>query len=65
MTFTDDPVADFLRHDAEQQAELDKLPRCADCGEPITDDHLFYINDETICPACMECYRRSVEEFID
>lgn len=65
MTFTDDPVADFLRHDAEKQAELNKLPVCADCGEPIQDEFCYYINDETICPDCMDCYRRSVDDFVE
>lgn len=33
MSWTDDPVADFDRYDAEQQ--LDSLPVCECCGEPI------------------------------
>lgn len=64
MQYTDDPVADFYAHDAEQAAKLDKLPVCADCGEPITDEFCYYINDVTICPDCMDCYRRNTEDFI-
>ena len=40
MTYTDDPVADFERYDAQRQRELDKLPKCEHCGEPIQDETL-------------------------
>lgn len=56
---TDDPLADFDRHDMEEQEWLDKLPKCADCGEPIRDDHYYLINDEPICPDCLDAgYRK-------
>lgn len=59
---TDDPVADFERHDRECQERLDKLPKCADCGEPIQDDHYYLICDEAICPDCLEAgYRKENE----
>lgn len=52
--WTDDPLMDFARHDAEQQAQLDKLPRCSECGEPIQTEECYEINDEYICPECLE-----------
>lgn len=66
MFITDDPVQDFLNHDREQQARLDKLPKCADCGEPVQDDHYYLINDEVICPICMESnYRKAVDDYVE
>lgn len=66
MCYTDDPIADFHRHDAEQQAELDKLPVCADCGEPVQDDHYYLINDEVICPDCLDSnYRKDIEDYVE
>ena len=63
---TDDPVADFMHHDAEQARELEKLPVCADCGEPITDDHFYEINGEYICPNCLDAgYRKNTEDYIE
>lgn len=63
---TDDPIADFLRHDAEQQRKLDRLPKCADCGEPVQDDHFYLINDEVICPNCLESnYRKEIEDYVE
>ena len=63
---TDDPVADYARWEAEQARDLAKLPICADCGEPITDDHFFLINDECICPACLDAgYRKWTDDYIE
>ena len=60
---TDDPLADFDQYDTECQERLDKLPKCADCGEPIQDDHYYLINGENICPDCLESgYRRENDD---
>ena len=60
---TDDPIRDFLSHEAEQEAWLAERPVCADCDEPIQDDHCFEINGEYICPRCMEdLHRRDVDD---
>ncbi len=60
---TDDPAADFDRWEAEQNKWLSERPVCADCDEPIQDDHCFEINGEYICPRCMEdLHRRDVED---
>ena len=60
---TDDPARDFMRHDAEQNRLLADLPICADCQEPIQDDHCFEINGEYICPTCMDdLHRKSTED---
>lgn len=64
MYITDDPESDFLRHDAEQAKALEKLPKCAECGEPIQTEECYEINDELICPECLERYhRRRVEDY--
>lgn len=59
---TNDPLADFDSWDAEQNRQLERLPRCADCDEPIQDETAYYINGEWICEDCMEAYRRDVPE---
>lgn len=62
---SDDPGVDFDRWDAYQMEQLDRLPCCADCGEPIQDDHYYWINDESICPSCLESnYRMETEAYI-
>ena len=49
----------------QQEAWLAGRPVCADCDEPIQDDHCFEINGEYICPRCMEdLHRRDADDFI-
>lgn len=60
MYWTDDPIADFERHDAEQARQLEQLPVCADCDEHIQDETAYYINGEWICKDCMDSYLREV-----
>ena len=60
MFYTDDPIADFNRWEAEQEKKLERLPVCADCDNPIQDETAFYINGEWICADCIEAYRREV-----
>ncbi len=63
MTFTNDPVWDAECHMAEQQAELDKLPKCDYCGEPITDEY-YYEVDGIVCEECLNSnFRKAVEDF--
>lgn len=53
-------------HDAERQRELERLPRCSECDEPITTDALYEINDELICPDCMEKnHRKWVDDYCE
>lgn len=50
----------------EKERNREKLPVCADCGEPVMDDHYYLINDEVICPDCLESgYRKEIEDYID
>lgn len=63
MFCTDNPLYDFAMHDAEQQAELDKLPKCAECGNPVQYEEAFYINGDWICESCMNGYRRTVNDY--
>jgi formylmethanofuran dehydrogenase subunit E len=66
MAWSGDPLADFDRWDAKQQKQLDRLPKCADCGEPIQHDHFYLINDEAICPDCLDAgYRKDVEDYVE
>ena len=63
---TGDALADFDRWDAEQQAALNKLPKCSECDEPIQDDCYYEINGECVCPACLDNnHKHWVEDYID
>lgn len=63
--YTSDPVADFERHDREQAKQLDSLPVCENCGNPIQGEHLFLINDEFVCTECLiRDFRKDVEDYV-
>lgn len=58
MSWTNDPVADAARHDAQQAAELDKLPKCDCCGEPILDETYYEIEGNNYCLECLEDFKK-------
>ena len=61
MQYTDDPAADFAAHDLQQQKELERLPKCCICGEPITDEYAYMIMNEWYHKDCFESeYEREV-----
>lgn len=65
-SYTDDPIRDAEAHDADLQAELDKLPVCSYCNQPIQDDYYFDINDEIICEDCLkENFRKRVDDYVE
>lgn len=56
----------YERYQAEQYRELRKLPKCAACDEHVTDDHFYLINDEVICPYCLEAdYRKNTDDYVE
>ena len=64
MYRTDDPIADFNRHDYEQERWLESRPTCYECGEAITEEYAYMIDSNYICHECMEEHRIYIEEEI-
>lgn len=58
---TDDPIADFERHDAHQQEQLDRLPKCTECCEPIQQDTAVCIDGDWYCDDCLRKMRKEIE----
>lgn len=54
---TNDPVADFDRHDAEQSEWLEKRPKCAECGHPIQEECAVCINGDYYHDDCINRLR--------
>lgn len=61
MCYIPDNYDRWEQHNREQEAKLDKLPRCSECDEPIQDEYCYYINGEYICEECMEQYKVSTD----
>ena len=57
IVFSDDPVRDADRHDAEQERWLKNRPICSICGEHIQDDSALYL-DDWICDECVDANRK-------
>ena len=56
----------YVRHEAKQNAMLERLPVCCCCGKRIQDDVLYDINGDLYCEDCMkEEFMRSVDSYID
>ena len=57
MFYTDDPIRDFERHDAELQRKIDRSPKCEHCGEHVYgEDYYYEINDDVVCFYCLRDY---------
>ena len=64
MIYTDNPVADFARYDAEQSRKLSELPVCCLCGEPIQDEYYYEIGVDILCEKCLnDMHRKYTEDF--
>ncbi len=64
--YSDDPVADFDRWDAEQNAWLESRPKCAHCDHEIQDDRLLNINGELYHMDCAdEAFGEWTEEHME
>lgn len=60
-----DNYSQWEDHERKQEAWPARRPVCADCDQPIQDDHYFDINGEAICPDCMEGnYRKEIGDYI-
>lgn len=55
----------FNQYDREQERQLDRLPKCSDCGQAVQSEHFYLINDEVICPDCLNRnYRKWVDDYV-
>jgi hypothetical protein len=64
--YTDDPIADFARKDADDQEWLDSRPRCIYCDEPIQTDYCYEIEGELCCEGCLnEHHKKMTDDFVE
>jgi formylmethanofuran dehydrogenase subunit E len=64
MPYSDNPVADYDRYCAEQERQMEKLPKCDRCGQPVTDYYYYEIDGENLCEKCLkDNYRKCVDDY--
>ena len=51
-------------YEAKQERLIDRLPKCAWCGEPIMDDYLYDFDGDTVCEACVNDMRKAVDNYV-
>lgn len=54
MYYSNDPVRDAERREADWDEELENYPDCDNCGCKITSDKLWHIEGELYCEDCAE-----------
>lgn len=56
----------FERHEAEEARRLARYPKCSSCGEAITDDTYYFINDKIYCEDCLnDKFARSTYDYLE
>lgn len=61
-----DPIDDYNAYSAHQQSELDKLPKCENCGEPIQDERLCDFDGTIYCLGCVnDNFVKYTEDYIE
>lgn len=63
---SNDPERDFQRDDDRKEAELEKMPVCSYCCQPIQDEKLCDIEGTLYCMECFEeNFIKDVEDYIE
>ena len=52
-------------YQAEQDRQLERLPRCSECDEPIQTEYCFEFNGELICEHCLKEHRKFTEDYVN
>ena len=56
----------YDRHEAEQERQLSRLPRCCECGDHIQADKLYNIFGDLYCESCMiKEFERDTDNYIE
>lgn len=66
MFYSDNPVLDFAKKDAEEEKWLRKRPICAYCNKPIQDERLWDFDGELYHDECAKNqFRKWTEDYME
>jgi formylmethanofuran dehydrogenase subunit E len=66
MSYIPDNYDKWLQHDAEQERQLQMLPKCSECGEHIQQERAVYYDGKWCCKECeSDFWRRIREDFLE
>ena len=63
--YTDNPLRDFAMYDSDQQKQLENLPKCSLCDEPIQQEDVVQFHGEYICDDCLDDLRVELRNLYD
>lgn len=64
MTYIPDNYDMWEAHGRAMEAELSKLPKCHECGEPIQSEDCWEFDGKYICENCLDAHRVPVEDLM-
>lgn len=62
--YTDNPVSDAERYYNDKEKELERLPVCSECENPIQTETCYVINGKAVCKNCMEEHKTYTEDLM-
>lgn len=66
MDYIPDYIDLHREHEARQQRELDKRPKCSECKYPIQDEECYEINGKLVCPQCLvDNHEKRTEDYVE
>lgn len=66
MCYIPDAYDMWCEHEAQQEEELSRCPKCDVCGEPIQDEYCYQIEGVAICEYCMiDNFRKRTSDLMD
>lgn len=65
MYFSDDPIRDFERWDADREARLARYPVCFFCGCHCQGEKAYLIQDKWICEDCMHDFSVYLDDYLE
>ena len=61
--YVPDNYDEYKKHEAEQEAWLNKRPICEECEEPIQDETLYDIGGHLYCKSCIDNFEKWTEDY--
>ena len=63
MGYVPDNLDAFNAHQARQDAQLARLPKCEECGDPIQGEFLYDIGGVLYCEHCIEQCMKCTDDY--
>ena len=52
-------------HEREREKELERLPKCSECGKPIQDERCYYFGGWLWCKECVNDHKVWTDDYME